>query len=168
MSYDEIGDTEIPDASGIRVDLVRVPHHGQGHPSWEIPLGGGEVKIPADELPHEKDGYIVIEVRPQVEMPTGHWRDYDDLERLCIMADKQGGYMCVGDAIEIGDEILVGRDVVNFLTHALRRAHKEVADLEGKPNYEGYRNKQVRADAIQEVRDIVEKHFDEVKREAMI
>lgn len=109
------------DATGIRVmltDLKYTDRLGPGSPVWTIPLGGGRVQA---------DG-ILVEVEPVVEMPKGRWRDHGELDRLAAISERNGGFIRSGDAIHVGDEILVGRDAMEFVIHLNRRANQRIQD----------------------------------------
>lgn len=135
--------TETLDATGIRVS---VNHIGEcGSLVYTLPLGGGRI----DEMDSHQ---LVIEVEPAVEIPRDRWRSYDAIERLAAKVEKNGGYMHCGDAIHVGDEILVGRDAFDLLEHLNRRA---TARERGKLDEESYR--QGYEDALRDAKAKIEK-----------
>lgn len=109
----------------LRVDLIdtRPGKRGVGHPSWEVNARGAKV---------EDDG-IIVEVRPDEELaaaldandyPTS--RSYDEIVRICQQAETNGGFGRKSHEIHVGDDVLTGRDVVEFLTTMWRRASERV------------------------------------------
>lgn len=107
------------DAEGIRIDLIDTENRGRfGHPTWVLPLGGGTVR----------EGGVIVEVRPAVDMATDEWRSYDATEKLADQVEHGGGFMWHGDEIHIGNEIVVGRDALKLLTALWHRASEREGD----------------------------------------
>ena len=123
---------------------------------WEIPIQGGSVR----------DDDICIDVRPIIRDPEDSydengqwkWRNYKEIERLVVQAEKQGGYIrggsLTGETIQIGDDILTGRDIVEFLTEGLRRSRER--EHKGGHYDQGYN------DALRDLREAVEKGLNSV------
>lgn len=113
--------TETLDATGIRVDMIDTANRKRfGHPSWVVPFGGGRVE----------DAGVVVEVRPNVDMPTGQWRGYEEIEALADQVEADGGFMWQGDEIGVGDEIIVGKDALKLLSTMWERAEARNVDGE--------------------------------------
>jgi hypothetical protein len=121
------GDNGVPVEAGMRIDLFDPKQHGRGrgHPSVVVPFNGGSFEV---------DG-IQIEMRPNVEWDRDSydWRGYERINELADQVHRDGGFGWSGDEIHIGDEILVGRDVVKLLAELNRRYGARV-DAAGKPD----------------------------------
>lgn len=96
--------------------VIDLNNRGGGHPTYYLPLGGGEVSYT------DNDQDIRIEVAPNVDMRNDEWRDHKAIFRLADLAEKAGGFMWSNDDIHIDKEILAGRDVIHLLAELNRRA----------------------------------------------
>ncbi len=135
------------DAVAIR---VTVNHIGErGSKVYHLPLGGGRI--------NEMDDHrLVVEVEPAVEMPKGQWRDTHSLRILATQVEKNGGYIRAGDTIHVGDEILVGRDMVDLLEELNRRANRR-AEGPSEQYRQGYE------DGVREVKAIVAEKLEALR-----
>lgn len=106
--------------NGVTVDLIDTRDRSRfGHPRWTLPLQGGIVR----------DGGVTVEVRPTIEQADAFdWRPYNQLVGLAERAEQNGGFARSGDEIHVGEDILVGRDALEFLTVMWHRAAERAGD----------------------------------------
>src|SRR4029077_3067996 len=82
--------------------------------------------------------------------------DYEAIEALADTVESNGGFMWTGDNIAVGDDILVGRDVVRLLTVLWKRA----GEREGDGDSLARARKQGEEAARREVRALVRERAD--------
>jgi hypothetical protein len=106
--------------TGLTVDLIDTNDRTRfGHPRVQLPPQGGIVR----------EGGVTVEVRPTIpEDEIGRSRSYDEIVALAEKAEKNGGFIRSGDEAHVGDAILAGRDLIEFLSVLWRRAEERAGD----------------------------------------